>query len=618
MAEEYEDIYGFIKPAQTKIGSALQFPLKALEGLGNIGGEIAKFPIKLGENVFDYLASPSEYAIDVSENQLKPEYRGIDLADIAGSGVGVPDFAKDSNLIAPYFTDKQILESIFGKNQPKPFPENFEELKRSNRAEAFRRNEAELAEMAGLNSTLMDDIAKDLADLKTPSSSKELTQSEKTAEAAINKKMGMDALAPNVTQDTIENAAMAAFNDYLEAARGAGPDTPKVKDIDEYKEEFAKATGIDISGNVDKSHALMTFGLALMQNKAGRGFNVGKMLASVGEAGTAALPALEAARKETRANALAAGKYALEARSADETKAAAAREKAMERSDYFVVPKSDDVKGFLAGLGEGRGRLESLSKYEVDKLLKNPEFAKKFDILPGATWATVVEEALKTPEAKEYYQTSPREVTLYEGTDAELSFQVYDPTANAAMAGVRPFTYQSKEAYDTILDQLSDLEEAEREWADITAQIQEKGVNVYTQTLDGADALFEAFGINFREGATPTARLRNFLTRIQMQNAPEILGEAGKTISDADRDRVAQIVGDVSLLTSEDDLLEKMEQVHKFILKRTRQNIMRNLRTIDRYSPNSNFSQYLQGDESMSDEEKDRLAAYNKKYGYGG
>jgi len=342
------------------------------------------------------------------------------------------------------------------------------------------------------------------------------------------------------------------------------------------------------------------------------------MLASVGEAGTAALPALEAARKETRANALAAGKYALEARSGDETKAAAAREKAMERSDYFVVPKSDDVKGFLAGIGEGRGRLESLSKYEVDKLLKNPEFAKKFDILPGATWTTVVEEALKTPEAKEYYQTSPREVTLYEDTDAELSFQVYDPTANAAMAGVRPFTYQSKEAYDTILDQLSDLEKAEREWADITAQIQEKGVNVYTQTLDGADALFEAFGINFREGATPTARLRNFLTRIQMQNAPEILGEAGKTISDADRDRVAKIVGDVSLLTSEDDLLEKMEQVHKYILGRTRQNIMRNLRILDGYSPNSNFSQYLQGDESMSDEEKDRLAAYNKKYGYGG
>ena len=68
---------------------------------------------------------------------------------------------------------------------------------------------------------------------------------------------------------------------------------------------------------------------------------------------------------------------------------------------YYVVPRSEDVKGFLAGIGEGRGRLEQLSKYEVDKLMSNPEFAKKFDILPGSTWSTIVEEAMKTPEAKE-------------------------------------------------------------------------------------------------------------------------------------------------------------------------------------------------------------------------
>ena len=64
------------------------------------------------------------------------------------------------------------------------------------------------------------------------------------------------------------------------------------------KKEFADATGIDISGKVDKSHALMTFGLALMQNKAGKGFNVGKMLSAVGKAGETALPALEKAREK--------------------------------------------------------------------------------------------------------------------------------------------------------------------------------------------------------------------------------------------------------------------------------------------------------------------------------
>ena len=70
-------------------------------------------------------------------------------------------------------------------------------------------------------------------------------KSLQVADAAIDKRMGMDALAPKVSQERVEEAAMAAFNDYLEAARGAGPDTPKVKDLDEYKKQFAEATGIE-------------------------------------------------------------------------------------------------------------------------------------------------------------------------------------------------------------------------------------------------------------------------------------------------------------------------------------------------------------------------------------
>ena len=45
--------------------------------------------------------------------------------------------------------------------------------------------------------------------------------------------------------------------------------------------EFAEATGIDISGKVDKSAALMSLGLALMQNRAGKGFNVGRILSNI-------------------------------------------------------------------------------------------------------------------------------------------------------------------------------------------------------------------------------------------------------------------------------------------------------------------------------------------------
>ena len=108
-----------------------------------------------------------------------------------------------------------------------------------------------------------------------------------------------------------EEAFAAGMKQYKEAL---GKDTTGIGSIDDYKKEFAEATGIDVSGKVDNSQALMAFGLALMQNKAGKGFNVGKLLSAVGEAGEKAMPAMAAARQEARTGQLAAGKYALQER----------------------------------------------------------------------------------------------------------------------------------------------------------------------------------------------------------------------------------------------------------------------------------------------------------------
>ncbi len=107
--------------------------------------------------------------------------------------------------------------------------------------------------------------------------------------------------------------------------------------MERYKKEFEEATGIDASGKVDKSRALMAFGLALMQNKAGKGFNVGKMLQSVASAGESALPALDKATADAKAARLAAGKYALQQIKSDEdaSEAIAASNRALKKELYL-------------------------------------------------------------------------------------------------------------------------------------------------------------------------------------------------------------------------------------------------------------------------------------------
>ena len=120
-------------------------------------------------------------------------------------------------------------------------------------------------------------------------------------------------------QPTEQEQLFKVMDDYNKMyGEGTGPEGPK--SIDEYKADFAKATGIDISGEPDNRSALMALGLSLMQNRAGKGFNLSNILGEVGRAGEAALPKFEAAKKEARAGQIAAGKFALQERKADTAK----------------------------------------------------------------------------------------------------------------------------------------------------------------------------------------------------------------------------------------------------------------------------------------------------------
>ena len=58
----------------------------------------------------------------------------------------------------------------------------------------------------------------------------------------------------------------------------------KEQDIEKYKKEFYEATGIDPSGKPDMRRCHDSFWFSFnAKNKAGKGFNVGKILTSVGE-----------------------------------------------------------------------------------------------------------------------------------------------------------------------------------------------------------------------------------------------------------------------------------------------------------------------------------------------
>ena len=171
-----------------------------------------------------------------------------------------------------------------------------------------------------------------------------ISQDKTTEDEMLAASGALDATYSDKSKD--ENPTETAFIDAMKQfMKDAGKKDVAVKGetkkqkIDRYRKEFEDVTGIDASGKVDKSRALMAFGLGLMQNRAGSGFNVGKILSSVGEAGEAAMPELNKAIDRADAAKLAAGKYALEQVSSNESAAAAFAKERRLADDAFELKR---------------------------------------------------------------------------------------------------------------------------------------------------------------------------------------------------------------------------------------------------------------------------------------
>jgi len=420
-------------------------------------------------------------------------------------------------------------------------------------------------------------------------------------------------------KDPEVRAFMAGMDEFINAARGAAPNAPPVQDIEDYKKVFAEATGLDISGKPDKSSALMSLGLALMQNRAGSGFNVGNILRAVGQAGEKALPELQAARKEAKANAAAAGKYALEMRSSDQAKARAAQEKAMQRGKYYIMPKAEGISGFLSVMDEARP--EYLNVTELNALITDPEFSQKYDLITEESFSGLADKVLDSGEAAELFSNTKSDIVLFSGdnVDSMFNFKVNDVNPNLPEGKSPKFAKmsnpgQAEQIYTALGDALQDINKFEETFAGAFADIDDGGATLQSQAKNFVIQALNRVGVDV-DANTPTSDLSKFVTKLQAQNASRILGEAGKTLSDNDRKLVAKIVGDLPglLSGSPGELRKKLMQLKTEIVDKKRREILRAFQTMDNYSRSSTIE--LWGDSDWSDDDEKELIKLRKTQG---
>ena len=371
-----------------------------------------------------------------------------------------------------------------------------------------------------------------------------------------------------ISEDTFK----AAMDGFLGSARGASPDK-REKTLAEYKKEFAAATGVDVSGKVDKSQALMAMGLALMQNRAGRGFNVGKLLNAVGKAGEKAMPFLEKAKTKAQTAAIAAGKYALETRDADKTIDAANREKSLNRKGYYIFERGKDT---LDGNEKfKKGDLSYLNAEEINKLIANPEFSEKYSFINKSEYIDVLKDMnkpLDPIELGDQWIKDPKAFSLIGGKTDDLppALQVLSHAQDGNYEGtydsLRKLAESKEDVFNRFVRFQDQVNVNEKTLSELITNIKE-GISLPEQIIGKVKALGKSLGLPV--DTSSTAKAQQSLKNIAIDEVLRILKESGRTISEGERQRAQDRVGEVKLNlegSNPELVLRQVEYVYNMVV----------------------------------------------------
>jgi hypothetical protein len=359
-----------------------------------------------------------------------------------------------------------------------------------------------------------------------------------------------------------KQATVGALSEFLAQARpGIKPQT-----YGEYIKEFGDVTGLDVSGDPDNKVALMSFGLALMQNRAGKDFNVSKILTSVGEAGEAAMPDFRRALVKAETIRAKAGEYALGKTEKDKAKA-------MNRNSYVIIPKQG---GLASSILKNNGEFTRLNSYELNNLIDNKKFNDEYEIIDSSVYTDMTKSLItaQNKDQKKVFLETPSPIPLFSGS--KTTFDVFYANPNNP-TGMKSKVINPELAVNAVETMEKSLTRRIDKFRDIAKVINQTGVSAADQVRSFGNQLAISFGIPIGKGETdPIKQLNTLLTELKARNAAEILGESGKTISDNDRKLVDRIVGAIDVFSGDADinlLKSKLNRLFKQITTSKRDEI---------------------------------------------
>jgi hypothetical protein len=550
----------FISPIgqlQTKPGETRGMGI--LKGLGNIGlaglenlrkgtGFISAFTDPSGNIIGDILSqeSPEGFRKRVEARDRSKDTIGGQEPFLPNVQLNVPgsDIFTDAGQEAMRGSAAKAIQDTLGKNIGDP--------------SAF--GAGDFADSETIKK-VQEEIDKKNIDTSAPDSDIDYTETFTDKDLETATEVGVQG-----ADTAAKKATVKALDEFLKDARpGVSPKT-----FDEYINEFGEATGLDISGEADTKQALMSFGLALMQNRAGKGFNISNILRATGEAGEAAMPDFRKAVAEAKAIRAKAGAYALSKKESDQ-------KKAMDRKSYVVMPKEG---GLANSILQNTGRFARLNSYELNNLMNNEEFNKQFEIIDSSVYTDMTKSLITAQGKNKTYIESPKSVPLYDGSDFKID--VFYANPNTGGDAKNKLATDPKIAFAELERMEKGLQRGEEKFGQIAQLLAQTDITIPNQLQSTVTQIARNFGIKAPDSTTtPIKQLQNLLKEIGARNAAAILGETGKTLSDNDRKLVDDIIGKIDFASGDkDELVRKLNRLYTQIQSAKRDQINQGYATL--------------------------------------
>ena len=495
----------------------------------SLGGDPKNPQTRIGGLFGDYVGKP---LLSLAEDAVKLG-EGFGIGRTKGSPIG--DNINELLFGMPEQTRQNLGQDILGQIQEENFmssvPKSDKEIQEKSEIDSLSgagggdqviSQDNQLIDNKGFESVEDALVAQEKFDKEADERAKDaVLAAEDDAEAEAGQDIPLSAEEKKAqAQQSLFKSAMEDINNIY--GKDSGKDKTR-KTLEEYKKDFAEATGIDVSGEPDNKLALMSLGLSLMQNRAGKDFNLSNIIGAAGEAGQKALPLFEKAKQEARAGQVAAGKYALQ-----ETKA--------------------DTLSALATAKEKRKALT-----EVSKQFRDEKFKRQLEYIKHKNNMDIkrIEADLKPIDAKGKVTTQTLEGNNFLKVDTAFV------TGSRNRVFLAPVQQSEKHAnqYVNILEAKGSI----REVQDILTQLGRKDAPTSLELIkDRVVSVLKPLGIGdtdysqgieeiIKEGTTPEQKIEAIQARLISQYKKFLTKETGNGVSEGDIQRLKQLIGEIKV-----------------------------------------------------------------------